>query len=65
MIRIHADFDKCEAYANCIVAAPDLFAINDENFVEILDERPGPEQVEAAKEAVRTCPTRALSLVSE
>jgi ferredoxin len=65
MIRIQADFDKCEAFANCVIAAPDLFAINDENFVEILDDRPGSDRLEAAREAVRTCPTRALSVVSD
>ncbi|MCU1607204.1 MAG: ferredoxin [Modestobacter sp.] len=65
MIKIIADFDKCEAFARCVDAAPDLFGINDENFVEIVDSSPAPDRLEAARKAVDSCPVRALSIVTE
>jgi ferredoxin len=65
MVRIVADSDRCEAFARCIDAAPDLFGINDENFVEVLDSSPAPDRLEAARKAVDSCPMRALSIVTE
>lgn len=62
MFRVHADLAKCEGYANCIIAAPDVFSIDDDNVVEVLDENPPEGERPAAEEAVRNCPTQALSI---
>jgi ferredoxin len=62
MVRITADFDACEAYGMCVLTAPDLFSINDENFVQIDDETPGQDRLAAAREAVEKCPVQALTL---
>ncbi|MCW2774304.1 MAG: ferredoxin [Nocardioides sp.] len=62
MVMIEADVDACEAYGECVAAAPGLFAINDENFVEVLNASPPEDQVAAAERAVWACPVHALSL---
>lgn len=36
MICLKVDLTKCEGYANCVVAAPDLYDINDDGVVELL-----------------------------
>ncbi|GAA1136538.1 ferredoxin [Nocardioides aquiterrae] len=64
-MRIEADVDVCEAYGECVAAAPALFAINDENFVEVLDASPQPDQAAAAERAVWACPVHALSIAED
>jgi ferredoxin len=65
MVRIEADVDACEAYGECVAAAPRLFAINDENFVEVLSTSPPPDELAAAERAVWACPAHALSLTQD
>jgi ferredoxin len=65
MMRVLGDVDKCEGYANCVVAAPDVFTLDDDYIVQIADERPGEHQRAAVEEAVRACPKRALGIVEE
>lgn len=61
-MKLSADYDECEAYGLCVIAAADLFRLNEENFVEILDETPSEDRRAAAEEAVRNCPMQVLSL---
>lgn len=62
MAVVKADFDACQGYANCVVAAPDVYDIDDEGTVVLLkdsitdDERPNVE------DAVSSCPVSALSI---
>lgn len=64
-MKVLADTGKCEGYANCIVAAPDVFALDVDLIVEVIDEQPGEDKRGAVEEAVRVCPTGALSIVEE
>jgi ferredoxin len=64
-MRVVADVDKCEGYANCIIAAPDVLALDDEFLVQVVVEHPGEDRRAAVEEAVRSCPTSALSIVEE
>jgi ferredoxin len=62
-VRVSADTSKCQAYGNCLLAAPDVFDLNDDNaLVEILQEHPPEEMRPAVEEAVRSCPVEALTL---
>lgn len=60
--RVIADVDTCEGYANCVVAAPDVFSLDDDNIVVVLVEEPSEDQLPAVEEAVRSCPIAALAL---
>lgn len=62
MVRVRADLTKCEGYANCIIAAPDVFSIDDDNVVKVLDANPPEGERPFVEEAVRNCPTQALSV---
>jgi ferredoxin len=65
-MKVHAELDKCEGYANCVVAAPNVFSIDDdENLVIVTDPSPPEDKREAVEEAVRNCPTTALSIMEE
>lgn len=61
-MRVRADTTRCEGYANCVIAAPDVFSLDDDFIVEVLDERPDDGQRAAVEEAVDSCPTAALSI---
>jgi ferredoxin len=64
-MRIVVDRDLCESNAVCVRTAPDMFCIDESNVMQLLAERPGADQVEKARAAVRRCPRRALTLVDE
>lgn len=62
MIRIAADLDKCEGYANCVISAPDIYDIDDDGKVVILRATIDEDQRDTVTEAVRSCPASAIWL---
>lgn len=61
-MKVVVDFDKCKSNAVCMAAAPEVFEVRDDNFLYVLQEEPGEELRDQVEEAVRTCPTGAISL---
>jgi ferredoxin len=61
-MRVVVDFDKCKSNALCMAAAPEVFEVRDDNFLYVLQEEPGEELRAKVEEAVRVCPTQAISL---
>jgi ferredoxin len=61
-MKVVVDFDKCKSNAVCMAAAPEVFEVRDDNFLYILQEEPGEELRDQVEEAVRTCPTGAITL---
>jgi ferredoxin len=64
-MRIVVDRDLCESNGVCVNTAPDMFRIDESDRMHLLVECPSVDQLENAKAAVRRCPKRALSLVSD
>jgi ferredoxin len=64
-MRIHVDYDLCEANAVCVRTAPDIFRVDDTDKLHLLIATPGPELMDKVHAAVRRCPRRALSLREE
>lgn len=64
-MKVLADTAKCEGYANCIIAAPDVFSLDEDAIVQVVDEHPDERQRAVVEEAVRVCPTGALTIVEE
>ena len=61
-MKISVDYDLCEANAVCMKLAPEVFRVDDQDNLHILQENP-PEALRAKmKEAVRLCPRQALTL---
>jgi ferredoxin len=62
-MRVVLDEEECLGYANCVLEAPDLFDIDDDTGQAVILVDPVPEdRAEAARAAVKVCPSRALSL---
>ena len=61
-MKVEVDWDLCESHGQCEFAAPEVFTINDDGDLEVLDETPGESERAAVEQAVRRCPTRALAI---
>lgn len=48
-----------------MATAPDVFELDDDDDLTILDERPAESRWETVRSAVASCPTQALSVVDE
>jgi ferredoxin len=61
-MKVVVDWDLCESHGQCEFAAPNVFSINDNGDLDVL-EGPLPEsEVGPVEQAVRRCPVQALKL---
>jgi ferredoxin len=61
-MRVSVDPMVCEANGVCERLAPDVFRLNDDDELEILQPEPPEELHDATRKAVDGCPKLALSL---
>ena len=61
-MRVVVDWDLCESNGLCVLAAPEVFKLLDNDNLDILQEEPDESQRGKLEEAVRNCPKRAISL---
>lgn len=55
--------DKCELHGECMMAAPEVFTIDDDaEVVTILDPEPGEHLRKAVEEAAMMCPLAAITI---
>lgn len=64
-MRVYANRETCAVSSLCVYRAPEVFDQDDEGHVVLLDENPPEDQWEAVRDAVRSCPTRSLSIEGE
>lgn len=61
-MKVVVDYDKCKSNAVCMGVAPEVFEVRDDGFLYLLTEEPSEQLRPKLEEAVRTCPTQAISL---
>lgn len=61
-MRVVVDFDTCQSNAVCMSIAPEVFEVRDDGFLYILDEHPPEGLRSRLEQAVRSCPTQAITL---
>jgi len=64
-MRIRVDRDLCQGHGVCESEAPTVFSVSKDGVLTVLDEAPPGAQRAAVEQAVRYCPTHALSIVEE
>lgn len=65
-MRLQLDPARCEAHGQCVLVAPDLFELGDDDEVAtVLDEHPDDSLRSQAQAAVYACPAFAISLTNE
>lgn len=61
-MRLSVNRDLCDSQALCVSIAPDHFAIDDDDVMQVLIESPSDADLERVTRAVRACPKAALRL---
>jgi ferredoxin len=64
-MKIKVDFDLCESNALCESLAPEVFELDDDDFLEVKTDETTPENIDAVKRAVAACPRAAISLIED
>lgn len=62
MAKIVADLEACQGYANCVVAADDVYDLDDDGVVVLLKSEVDESDRARVEEAARSCPVSALWL---
>ena len=61
-MKVHADREVCIQAGNCVMVADSLFDQDDDGIVVVLvDDIPADEE-DKAREAVKLCPSQALTI---
>lgn len=62
-MKVELDLDKCQGYVCCVVAAPEVFDVDDDSGLAILkQEQPDDGLRDKVDKAIRDCPTNAIRL---
>ncbi|HWV27850.1 MAG TPA: ferredoxin [Aeromicrobium sp.] len=65
MAKVEADFNLCESNALCEALAPDVFRLDDDDFLQIDDPTVTDENRSRVEQAVAACPKAALRIVED
>ena len=64
-MKVVVDFDECASNAVCMGILPEVFEVRDDGYLYVLTENPPESLREQLEEAVRSCPTQAISISDE
>ncbi len=64
-MRVVVNMSECESNALCTGVAPDIFELDDDDYLTVLDETPDESARDRVLEAVRVCPKQAISIEEE
>jgi len=65
MKKVQVDFGLCESNGVCMGIIPEVFHLDEQDYLHILKEEVTPENEHEIREAVRQCPRQAISIVEE
>ena len=60
--KIVVDFGLCESNGICMGIIPEVFDLDDEDYLHVLSDEVTPENEQQIREAVRQCPRQAISI---
>jgi ferredoxin len=63
--KVVVDFGLCESNGVCMGIIPEVFDLDDQDYLHILQEEVTPETEHQIREAVRQCPRQAISISDE
>jgi len=64
-MRVVVNRTLCESNAVCALLVPEIFVVDDDDRLQIKQERPPQALRERVEHAVRRCPKLALSIVED
>jgi ferredoxin len=64
-MKIKVDFDLCESNALCEAMAPEVFELDDDDYLVVKTDETTSDNVDDVKRAVAACPRAAITLVED
>lgn len=61
--RIEVDFGLCESNGVCMGIIPEVFDLDDEDYLHVLIDEVTPMNEQKVMESVRQCPRQAIAVV--
>jgi len=61
-MRVVVNMSQCESNGLCMGVAPEVFLLDDDDLLVVLDETPDESLRDKIAEAVRICPKQAISV---
>ena len=61
-MRVIVNMSQCESNALCMGVAPDIFQLDDDDNLTVLNDTPDESDRDRVLEAVRMCPKQAISI---
>jgi ferredoxin len=61
-MKVVVDMDKCQDHGQCAFAAPEVFEINADGKLVVLNESPDDSLRDAVEEAADVCPVQAITI---
>jgi ferredoxin len=61
-MKIDVDWGLCESNGVCMGIIPEVFHLDDEDMLHVLQPEVTPENEEQVRDAVRQCPRQAISI---
>jgi ferredoxin len=60
--KIEVDFGLCESNGVCMGIIPEVFDLDDRDFLHVLQDEVTPDNESLVREAVRQCPRQAIAI---
>ena len=60
-MKVHVDMNLCQSHGECVIAAPDVFELGDDDVLVWQEDVP-EERRAAVQEAVNACPMAAIRI---
>ena len=62
-MKVHVDSERCQGHTLCAMIAPDVFEPDEiDGHASVIDENVTSDQEASVREAVNSCPERAISI---
>lgn len=65
MSKVHVDFGLCESNGVCEGLIPEVFRLDDQDYLHILQDEVTASNRDRILEAVRQCPRQAISILED
>jgi ferredoxin len=63
--KIEVDFGLCESNGVCMGIIPEVFDLDDQDFLHVLQDEVTPDNEALVREAVRQCPRQAIAIIDQ
>jgi ferredoxin len=64
-MRVAVDMDLCESNALCMAIAPEVFELDSDDILHVIDTTPDDALLDKVAEAIRSCPKHAISATGD